>query len=337
MKIAFYEIEGWEEAAIKQAFPSDEIYLSKDKIDELNLPAKGDYEVISTFVSSKITSKVLDQFPNLKLIATRSTGFDHIDCVECAKRNIAVVYVPSYGVNTVAEFAFGLILNLTRKIYQAIDQMKETSSFSLDGLRGTDIKGKTLGVIGTGHIGTEVVKIAKGFGMDVLAYDPYPNKDFEATMGFKYVTLEELLKGSDVVTIHTPYNNSTHHLINKGNISFMKKGAYLINTARGAIVETDALVEALQSGALGGAGLDVLEEGGEVKDELELLVKTRENEEELRTMLEDHVLMKLPNVLITPHTAFNSQEAVARILGTTLDNIKAFVGGKPTNLVPQGQ
>lgn len=335
MKIGFFEIEGWEENAIKAALPTDEVHLNKNKIDEeMNLPEKADYDVISVFVNSKLTPKVLDQFPNLKYIATRSTGFDHIDCIECAKRNVPVSYVPSYGVNTVAEFAFGLILNLTRKIYQSINQMKETNSFSLDGLRGMDIKGKTIGVVGTGHIGTEVVKIAKGFGMEVIAYDPFPNAEFATTMGFKYMSLEELLKTADIVTIHTPYNKDTHHLINKSNINMMKPGAYLINTARGAIVETDALIEALQSGLLGGVGLDVIEEEGETKDELNLLVKKRENEDELKTMLENHMLMKMPNVLITPHNAFNTKEAVARILDTTLQNIKSFQEGKPANLIP---
>lgn len=335
MKIAFFEVEGWEDSAIKAAFPSDEIYLSKNKVDgDMNLPEKADFDVISVFVNSKIEPKVLDQFPNLKFIATRSTGFDHIDCTECTNRKIPVAYVPSYGVNTVAEFAFGLILNLTRKIYQSINQMKETSSFSLNGLRGMDVKGKIIGVVGTGHIGTEVVKIAKGFGMNVIAYDPFPKEEFARAMGFNYVSLDELLKNADVITIHTPYNKDTHHLINRNNVATIKRGAYLINTARGAIVETDALVEALQKGILGGAGLDVLEEEGETKDELELLVKTRENEEDLKTMLENHVLMKMPNVLITPHNAFNTNEAVARILDTTLQNIKSFASGKPTNLIP---
>ncbi len=335
MKIAFFEVEGWEDNAIKAAFPSDEIYLSKNKVDgDMNLPEKADFDVISVFVNSKIEPKVLDQFPNLKFIATRSTGFDHIDCTECTNRKIPVAYVPSYGVNTVAEFAFGLILNLTRKIYQSINQMKETSSFSLNGLRGMDVKGKIIGVVGTGHIGTEVVKIAKGFGMNVIAYDPFPKEEFARAMGFNYVSLDELLKNADVITIHTPYNKDTHHLINRNNVATIKRGAYLINTARGAIVETDALVEALQKGILGGAGLDVLEEEGETKDELELLVKTRENEEDLKTMLENHVLMKMPNVLITPHNAFNTNEAVARILDTTLQNIKSFASGKPTNLIP---
>ena len=149
--------------------------------------------------------------------------------------------------NTVAEFAFGLILNLTRKMYQAIDQMKETNSFSLDGLRGIDIKGRTIGVIGTGHIGTEVIKIAKGFGMEVIAYDAYQNNDLQGTMGFKYVTLEELLKNSDVITIHAPYTKETHHLINKEALASMKKTAFLVNTSRGAVIDEKALVEALKN------------------------------------------------------------------------------------------
>ena len=333
MKIGFFELEGWEKDVILKRFPDAEVYLSEDKINPLNLPKENDFEIISVFTNSRIDKKVLEHFPNLKFITTRSTGFDHIDVKASVAKGIKVAYVPGYGSNTVAEFTFGLILNLTRKIYHAIDQVKETGSFSLDNLRGIDIKGRTLGVIGTGHIGKEVIKIAKGFSMEVVATDLYPNEEFARETGFLYMTLEELLKRSDVITIHCPYNKETHHLINKENVNLIKKGAFLVNTARGGIIETEALVEALQRRILAGAGLDVLEEEGKVKEELNLLTETQPEENTLRAMLYNHILMEMPNVLITPHNAFNSQGALERILRTTIENINAFKEGKPVNLV----
>jgi D-lactate dehydrogenase len=333
MKIGFFELEGWEKDLIEKNLGQNELFFSSEKIDDLNLPEKNDFDIISIFVDSRINSTVLNHFPNLKCIATRSTGFDHIDILECQKRNITVLYVPGYGDNTVAEYAFGLLLNLTRKIYQAVDRIKETGSFDLKDLRGIDLKGKTIGIIGTGRIGKEAIKIAHGFGMNVLAYDLYPNEELAKNLNFKYVSLDELLANSDVISIHCPYTPQSHHLINKENIFKIKKGAYLINTARGGIVETEALVLGLQNGILAGAGLDVLEEEGETKDELFTLVSRHPKEEELKVMLENYILMKMPNVLISPHNAFNSQEALERILKTTLDNILSFISGSPQNVV----
>ena len=333
MRIAFFELEGWEEIIIKSEFPDAELFLSKEKVDETTPPPQNQFDIISVFVDSRINPQTLPQFPNLKFITTRSTGYDHIDTALCAQKGIPVAYVPGYGDNTVAEFAFGLILNLTRKIYHAIDQIKEIESFSLTGLRGTDLKNKTIGIIGTGRIGKEMIKIAKGFGMNVIAYDPFPNQETAKQMNFEYMSLNELLQRSNIISIHCPYTKETHHLINKENIQIIKKGAYLVNTARGGIVETDALIEALQNKTLAGAGIDVLEEEGETKDEMKFLSKASPREQELRTMLQNHILMKMPNVLITPHNAFNSQEALERILRTTLENIKGFISGSPINLV----
>ena len=319
---------------IKEHFPENNIYLSNNVLDENNIPEENDFEIISVFINSRITEKVLSHFPNLKFITTRSTGFDHIDLEACKKHNITVSYVPGYGDNTVAEFTFGLLLNLTRKIYQALDQIKESESFALSGLRGVDIKGKTIGVVGTGRIGREVIKIAKGFSMNVIAYDPYPNEAFQKEIGFEYVSFEDLLKNSNIVTLHCPYTPQTHHLINKGNIGMMKQGAYIINTARGGLIETEALIEVLNNGTISGAGIDAIEEEGAIKKELHFLEEPHEDKEKLKTILYDHMLMRMPNVLMTPHNAFNSQEALERILNTTLENIKAFKEGTPANLVP---
>lgn len=334
MKIAFFEIEGWEEKLIKDALPGHEITLFKEPLSSDRIPEHRGFDAISVFVDSRIDGEVLNYFSDLKFIATRSTGYDHVPVKICRDRGIGVAYVPGYGDNTVAEFAFGLILNLTRKIYQSIDQMKERESFVLEGLRGVDLKGKTIGIIGTGRIGREVIKIAKGFGMNVIASDMFPDEKAAKELGFTYVPFEKLLAGSDVISIHCPLTEKTTHLINSKNIKLIKKGAFLVNTARGAIIETEALIHALQEGILAGAGLDVLEEEGEIKDELKFLSKDRIREAELKVLLQDHVLMRMPNVLVTPHNAFNSDEALERILSTTLINIRAFTESKPINLVP---
>lgn len=333
MKIAFFEIEEWEEKIISQNFPNDELFLSKEKLTALSLPEKQDFDIISIFVDSRIDKKVLDYFPNLKLVSTRSTGYDHIDLAACKERGVATAFVPGYGDNTVAEFTFGLILNLTRKIYQSIDQIKEIGSFSLEGLRGMDLKGKTIGIVGTGRIGKEMVKIAKGFGMNVIAFDPFPDKTLSQQMNFEYLSLEDLLQNSDIISLHCPLNEKTRYLINKDNIQLVKRGTYFINSARGGIIDTSALMQALKEGIIAGAALDVLEEEGEIKDELVFLSKTQPTKEQLQVVLENHILMKMPNVLITPHNAFNSQEALERILNTTILNIKGFAENKPVNIV----
>lgn len=336
MKIGFFELEGWEKAAIESRLAGQELFFSGDKITVAQLPERKDFEMLSVFVNSRLDARALTAFPDLKHISTRSTGYDHIDLAECKKRGISVSFVPGYGDNTVAEFAFGLLINLTRKQYQCIDQVKETGSFSLTGLRGTDLAGKTLGVIGTGRIGRKMIKICKSFEMNVIAYDPYPDEKSAAELGYSYVSLENLLRQSDAVTLHCLYTPQNHHLINKGNISLMKKGSYLINTARGPLVETEAIAWAIQQGILAGAGLDVLEEEGETKDELFHLASGHPKEEELRTIIMNHALMKMPNVLITPHNAFNSQEALIRILDIALGSIVSLTAkGEVTNSVPE--
>jgi D-lactate dehydrogenase len=233
----------------------------------------------------------------------------------------------------VAEFAFALLLTLSRKMYPSLKRVKEQGKFNFDGLRGFDLKGKTLGVVGTGHIGTYVVKIAVGFGMNVIAYDPFPNEKLATEFHFTYVSLEDLLAQSDVITLHVPYMPATHHLINSENVKKIKRGAVLINTARGPLVETQALVWGLRNGIIAGAGLDVLEEEGFVKDELEMLEHGHPAAEQLMTALADHELMTMDNVVITPHNTFQTSEAIQRILNTTVENIKAFVQGSPTNVV----
>jgi len=340
MSIAFFEIEDWEIDYLKTRIYTDkntdshrsELFFFKEKLNKDNLPeilrqssGQVDFDIISVFVGSSVDKEVINSFPNLKLITTRSTGFDHIDIAAAKEKNIPVAFVPGYGDNTVAEFAFGLILNLSRKIYTAFDQIRETASFSLEGLRGFDLNGKTIGIIGTGRIGCYMIKIANGFGMNVIAYDAFQKQELCEKLGFKYVSLDELLGQSDIISIHVPYLESTHHLINSQNISKIKKGALLINTSRGQVVETEALVRGLNEKILGGVGLDVLEEEGAISDERALMLYGHPEEHNLKTILANHVLIDMPNVIITPHNAFNTQEALQRILNTDLENIKSFM------------
>jgi D-lactate dehydrogenase len=334
MKIAFFQCEEWEQAIVTANFPNDELVFLPGALTDATLPPQRDYDAVCIFVGSRITAATIAAFPNLKLVTTRSTGFDHIDLDACKARGIAVSYVPGYGDNTVAEFAFGLLLNLTRKIYQGINQVKEKGSFSLEGLRGIDIKGKTIGIIGTGRIGREAIGIAKGFGMNVLAYDVFPNAAAAATMGFKYVSLEELLGSADAISLHCPLTKETEHILNKTTMPQIKKGAYLVNTARGGLVETAALIDALKSGTLAGAAIDVFEEENETMNEFGFMRSDAATRDALTMILENDILMKMPNVLMTPHNAFNSNEALGRILQTTMDNINGFAAGKPVNLVP---
>ncbi len=334
MKLAFFEIEPWEQEGLKTVFPNDELFFSAAKLDELSLPAEQDFDIISVRTNSKVPKAVLDHFPNLKCIATRSTGYDHIDLNETKTRGINVGYVPGYGDVTVAEFAFGLILNITRNIYRGANEVKEEGSFDLTGLRGSDLNGKTIGVIGTGRIGKNVIKIAQGFGMKVVAFDPFPDLEFAKTQQFTYAALDDLLASSDVITIHCPATPQTLHLLNKENMPRVKKGAYLVNTARGTIIETQALVDALESGQIRGAALDVLEAENSLRDETEVLMHGHPDETETHTMLLDHALMRMPNVIITPHMAFDSDEAVRRILACTVENIQGFQKGEVPHPVP---
>ena len=333
MNIHYFSGEPWEEASVREKLSGHNITFHEGSLSAFPDLTDPNAEVLCVFVESHIAEAELSRFPTLKLIATRSTGFDHIDLVATKARGIVVANVPFYGENTVAEFAFALLLALSRRIIDADERVRESGVFSPTGLRGFDLAGKTLGVIGTGHIGAHVIRMAQGFGMKVIGFDAFPNADLSHTLGFSYAPLSEVLATSDILTLHVPYNEHTHHLINRENIAGIKKGAYLINTARGAVVETQALVEALKSGTLAGAGLDVLEEEGFLADEAALLTSPHPHEEELKTVLADHYLINHPRVIVTPHLAFNTTEAVERILTTTIENIRSFAAGTPTNTV----
>ena len=330
MKIAFYEVEDWEEEYLKKKLNGHVLKFSNEKLSLEKAPEIKDFDAVSVFIYSKIDEQIIREIPNLKLITTRSTGFDHIDMETCKKKGITVCNVPSYGENTVTEHTFALILSLSRNMCKhALDVLND---FSIEGLEGFDLKGKTIGVIGTGQIGLHVIRIAKGFGMTVVAYDVRQNKLLSEVLGFEYVSLEDLLGRSDVTTLHVPYIKATHHLMNKDTFKLVKKGAILINTARGSIVDTEALIDALDKKILSGAGLDVFEGEEVIKEEKQLLYDPK-NLEVLTSLVKDHILLSKDNVVFTPHIAFYSKEALERILETTVENIAAFVSGNPQNVV----
>lgn len=333
MKILYCAQEEWEEAFVTSKLPDDEVQVVVGSLSENSTRADSDTEAISIFVNSSLGAVEMDRFPKLKYVATRSTGFDHIDLAEAAKRGIVVSNVPSYGVNTVAEFSFALLLSLSRRIPEAKEHVAREGSFSQAGLEGFDLAGKTIGIVGMGHIGVYSARIAKGFGMNVLVFDVHPDPALAAEIGFTYAELDTLLSRSDIITLHVPYNTYTHHLMNTERFAKVKRGAYLINTARGAVVDTTALVAALKNGTLLGAGLDVLEDESDMQDESKILAGNCRDAEEIATVLENHYLMQHPRVIVTPHIAFDTKEAVQRILETTIENLKAFAAGTPINLV----
>ena len=333
MRAVCFETASWERRYLKRALAPHRlaVQLVADPLTDETLRLASGAEILSVFIYSQLTARLLRRLPRLRFVATRSTGFDHIDLTACRKRRIAVSNVPSYGENTVAEHTFALILALSRNIHKAYVRTAR-ADFSLDGLQGFDLKGKTLGVIGGGHIGLHVIKMAKGFGMEVLVCDVRRNLFLSEVMDFRYVPLAVLLRGADIVSLHVPSTPSTHHLMNRQTFRLMKRGALLINTARGGIVETDALVWALDEGIVGGAGLDVLEGEELVKEERQLLSQDFPKEK-LVTALKNHILLHRENVVITPHIAFDSREALQRILETTVTNITSFLSGAPVNRV----
>lgn len=329
--VVFFDLRPWEQEYLQRKLPGYRAQFTADYAHRADLKQYRSAEVVSTFTKSKLGSEVLAKFPKLKMVATRTTGFDHIDLAYCAKRKVIVSNVPSYGENTVAEQAFALLMHLTRKVADAQRRVK-AGDWSFDGLQGIDLKGKTMGVIGLGRIGAHAARIARGFGMDVLAYDVIHHPELAREIGFRYVALPELLKSSDVVSVHTFLAPETQHLLDRRAIRSMKRGAILINTARGPIVDTAALAEALLDGHLAGAGLDVLE-GEEYLANPSLLTKEKLAATQVRSLMFANLLLAMPNVVVTPHNAFNTGEAIRRILDTTVANIKALATGKPANVV----
>ncbi|MFS2126461.1 2-hydroxyacid dehydrogenase [Pseudomonas sp. Pseusp97] len=302
-----------------------ELHFQQAQLREDTVALAMGFEVVCPFVNDDLSRPVLEHLAagGTKLIALRSAGYNHVDLAAAQALGLAVVRVPAYSPHAVAEHGVGLVLALCRHLHRAYNRTRE-GDFSLHGLTGFDLHGRTVGVIGSGQIGEVFARIMSGFGCHILAYDPYPNDAIE-TLGGRFVELDELLAQSDIISLHCPLNEATRHLINARSLQRMKRGAMLINTGRGALVDTPALIEALKSGQLGYLGLDVYEE------EAEIFFADRSDQP-----LQDDVLARLltfPNVIITAHQAFLTREALAGIAQTTLANIAAWRAGAPVNLV----
>lgn len=317
MKIAMYDTKPYDKVWFEKLRPEhyEMIYYETKLKEETAALAEG-CDVVCAFVNDVIDAAVIDKLCTygVKLLALRCAGFNQVDR-EAAKGRLPVVRVPAYSPYAVAEHAMALLLCLNRKLHKAYNRTRE-GNFTLNGLTGFDLNGKTVGVVGTGKIGKIFIQICKGFGMKVLAYDVYPDETLEVT----YVSKEELLQKSDIISLHCPLTDQTHHFINEESIAMMKEGVTLINTSRGALVKKEALLTGLKERRIGGAGLDVYEE------EAEYFYEDFSNE-----IIEDDVLallVSMPNVLVTSHQAFLTSEALQNIAQTTLDQIRALEEGR---------
>ncbi|HSV31847.1 MAG TPA: hydroxyacid dehydrogenase [Atribacteraceae bacterium] len=331
MKMAFFETKPFEQQFLENHLKNHETNFFEVPLTDEILDQIQDVEVLSPFIYSELNRRRIEALPRLRLVATRSTGFDHIDLAACQGKNITVSNVPLYGENTVAEHTFALILALSRNIHRSYLRTSE-GNFSIDGLKGFDLEGKVLGVVGTGRIGVHVIKIARGFGMSVLANDVKPNEILADVMGFTYVSFEDLLERSDIISLHVPLTSGTRHLINAQTLQRMKQGGLLINTSRGGLVDTEALIRSLDDKWLRGAGLDVLEGEEFIREDRELLADKKSGAKK-SWPFGDVSLLRREDLVLTPHIAFFSNEALQRILDTTLTNIEAFLEGIPKNTI----
>ncbi len=321
-KIAFFDAQRYD----RDSFNAEnkdfgfEIHYYKERLSMNTVDLSKGKEVVCIFVNAEVDAKVIDRLVEngVKLIALRCAGFNNVD-LHAAKGRIRVVRVPAYSPHAVAEYAVTLMLCLNRKVYRSVFRTRE-GNFKLKGLMGFDMYGKTAGLVGMGRIAKELIKILKGFGMNIVAYDLYPDKKFAEEYGVKLVSLDELYAQSDIISLHCPLTDDTKYIINKDSIAKMKKGVMIINTGRGKLINTEDLIDGLRSGKVGSAGLDVYEE--EQNFFYEDLSDKMIDDDKLA------LLLMMPNVIVTSHQAFFTREAMHNIADTTLNNIKDWAEGK---------
>jgi D-lactate dehydrogenase len=329
MKVAFFSSKSYDQeyfTRMNEAFGHD-LRFFETRLDTQTVQIARGYDAICAFVNDKIDSKTLKKMKRrgISLLVLRNAGFNNVD-VEAAENNgITILRVPAYSPEAVAEHALALILTLNRKTHKAYNRVRE-GNFSLERLVGFNISGKTLGIIGTGAIGKAFIKLLKGFNATVVAYDPYPSDELQK-QGIRYTTLEELLSLSDIISLHCPLTPETKNMINAQTLEYVKQGAMLINTSRGKLIDTEAVIQSLRDKKLGSLGIDVYAEEEKLffKDLSEMII-------------DDDVisrLISLPNVLITAHQAFLTREALEQIAETTLQNLTDYEQGKikPENQV----
>ena len=322
MKILFYDEKTYDKTSFDEAlhnFPDLEVDYAKTDLDSRTAALADGFDAVCGFVSSDIGAQTLSILheKGVRLILLRCAGFNNVDLAH--KGNIRVVRVPQYSPYAVAEHAVALLLNITRKLYKSYQRTRKYN-FTIDGLLGFDIHGKTIGVIGTGRIGKVFIQIMKGFGTNVIAYDLYPDKKAEEELGFKYVSLDELYAKSDIISLHCPLTPETENIINDKSIKKMKDGVILINCSRGKLIDTKSLIKEMENGKIGGVGLDVYE------DEDEFFLRDMSNSYKRDNNLS--ILLSMPNLIITSHQAFFTSEALNKIASDTCKNIKDIFDNK---------
>jgi D-lactate dehydrogenase len=342
MKITFTELDAGERRFFEEALGDHELRL----VDAL-AEVPPDTEILSTFIASRIDEDFLAAHPALRLVATRSTTTDHIDLESCGRHAVTVCDVASYGDHIVAEHTFALLLALTRRLREAMHLNGQTR-FSYERLRGTELRGKTFGILGAGRVGMKTIPVARAFGMEVIAHDIAPRPAEAAALGFSYVSFDELLRRSQILSLHTPITGDTFHILDRAAFAKCRRGVLIINTARGRLIDTAALLDALDAGIVGGAGLDVLGEEAALRRQASHLISDQiidrlhgeeagiapERSRQIDKLIRIEKLLARPDVVFTPHIAFNCLESIARINVATVANIKRFIKGRPRNIVP---
>lgn len=323
MRLAVFDTHSYDRQALQAANVrfGHELEFFEPRLTAATAALASGFPAVCSFVNDRLDADALERLHagGVRLLALRSAGFNHVDLTSAATLGLTVVRVPEYSPYAVAEHAVALLLSLNRKVHRAFARVRD-ANFSLDGLVGVDLHGKTVGLVGTGRIGGVLARIMRGFGCHVLAYDTRPRPELTAELQVRYVDLDKLYRESDIVSLHVPLNPATRHLIDAAALASMKRGVILINTGRGALIDTRALIDALKSEHVGAAGLDVYEE------EEGIFFSNLSDQ-----VLKDDVLARLltfPNVLITSHQAFLTHEALANIADTTLGNVSAFERGE---------
>lgn len=316
-KIAFFDTKPYDRTWFDALGQNYEITYFEEKLNHHTAKFTDGFDAVCAFVNDRINALAIERLYSngVQLIAMRCAGYSNVD-VQAAFKKLHIVRVPAYSPHAVAEHTMGLLLTLNRRLHKAYNRTREFN-FSIVGLTGTDLHGKTVGVIGTGKIGRAFIGICRGFGMRVLAYDKFPAKD----SGLEYVELDTLFRESDVISLHCPLTPETQHILSRDAFSKMKKGVFILNSSRGALIDSEALLDALNDRTVGGAGLDVYEE------EANLFYEDRSD-----TIIRDDTLALLvsrPNVILTAHQAFLTEEALHNIAEETIKNLDAFFSGAP--------
>jgi D-lactate dehydrogenase len=321
MKVAVFSTKSYDRRFLEAANHGHELVFFEPKLDQSTAPLAAGFPAVCVFVNDDLNADTLKILAaqGTRLVALRSTGFNNVDLSVAAELGMTIVRVTVYSPYSVAEHTVGLMLALNRKLHRAYNRVRE-GNFSLEGLLGFDLRGRTVGIIGTGKIGQILAQIMHGFGCQLLGYDKYPNPRFAELGAARYAELTELYEYSDIISLHCPLTPETYHLINADAIAQMKPGAILINTSRGGLIDTEAVIDGLKSGQIGALGLDVYEQ------EADLFFEDLSN-----IIIQDDVFQRLltfPNVIVTGHQAFFTEDALTDIANTTIANIDDFAQGR---------